>query len=816
MEDGVTTERHTTAGEPRTGLPRRVARWLSAHRPLIGAGVAILLGGLAAAAGCERTRHGAVAANDRAAMARAAQVVDSLERQAWIDETPHDGRPLLDDGGLVALGYLERAALGAGSPFRLAEFALRDPRLPASLGRTTAWAVLARTAQDSAAVYATDAAAFRAASGIGPVAVTRHRALIDSVVFAAPDARTGEAAVRIGYGLAVAAGTVSGAAATVATRVAAQVRDRRLAREDALRLLHAAATDRNDVPDALALLVRWRSERRFQVEQPLLSEAMRADDATAVRAGIALRDAIRRATDLVELQAAADSAAARSAADTIVVAADTASGATPPPPAVRTLLPPRAARRLADLPSVRGAPPQAPVAVAAAAYRRQLQRDATSAGSPKGGADLAGVRRRFADRVRSEETLAAELAVAAQAPGGVPADVAGVALVAAVAMRPFAQDTLLPLAGAGAPMPEALVARYGLREVTFDASVPAAWRPYHLAQLGAALEDLRTVLPWVEFDGLAVRVGESAKRDSALALHDPASRTLYLPAATGAGTIAHELAHDLDWQTARTQLAVRGTYSTDRVTRGSGSGALAVSVRGLTAARPRNGASTGSERPAELFARGVDWYVATALAATGRSNGALSAVQDEALAGYAGVVPPEAGDGVADALVRLLGDMTVVPQTARDRFLGRWGEEGAPTALTLVRSTWSMMPSWGAERALRSFGLLAPVGCVAERPEPATEDTWRTALLRAAAESRARGMLRGRGRRWAVPAKWSWEARATLGPLAGPWNPAVGDSAVARTRDALLRAMVWDDAARRPLVDGGIGALGADALRSCR
>src|SRR5207248_4325497 len=175
----------------------------------------------------------------------------------------------------------------------------------------------------------------------------------------------------------------------------------------------------------------------------------------------------------------------------------------------------------------------------------------------------------------------------------------------------------------------------------------------------------------------------------------------------------------LDWQTARTRLAVRGTYSTDRAARdgrsGDALGTLRASVRGLTAARPRSAASSGAvERPAELFARGVDWYVAAALAATGggRSNGALSAVQDEALPGYAGVVPPEAGDGVADALVRLLGDMTIVPPATRDRFLDRYGVAGAPGALTLVRSAAGTMPRWSTERLLRSVGVVSTVGCM--------------------------------------------------------------------------------------------------------
>jgi hypothetical protein len=75
-------------------------------------------------------------------------------------------------------------------------------------------------------------------------------------------------------------------------------------------------------------------------------------------------------------------------------------------------------------------------------------------------------------------------------------------------------------------------------------------------------------------------------------------------------------------------------------------------------------------------------------------------------------------------------------------------------------------------------------------------------------------MLRSRARRWTpAPARWSWEARATLG---GPWSPAVADSAVARTRDALLRAAAWDDATRHPFEDGRLGGIAVRAAGVCR
>src|SRR3712207_954982 len=56
----------------------------------------------------------------------------------------------------IALGYLERARLGLGSPFRLAEYALRDPRLDSTTRRDVAWAIVGRTL--AGAGYAIDPA----------------------------------------------------------------------------------------------------------------------------------------------------------------------------------------------------------------------------------------------------------------------------------------------------------------------------------------------------------------------------------------------------------------------------------------------------------------------------------------------------------------------------------------------------------------------------------------------------------------------------------------------------------------------------------
>ena len=86
------------------------------------------------------------------------------------------------------------------------------------------------------------------------------------------------------------------------------------------------------------------------------------------------------------------------------------------------------------------------------------------------------------------------------------------------------------------------------------------------ARLGAVGSAAR-VLPAFGVRGLGVHFGESPMRDAALAMHDPATRTVFFPIGTSAGVMAHELAHDLDWQSARTRYGLRGTYSTDRAVR---------------------------------------------------------------------------------------------------------------------------------------------------------------------------------------------------------------------------------------------------------
>ena len=78
---------------------------------------------------------------------------------------------------------------------------------------------------------------------------------------------------------------------------------------------------------------------------------------------------------------------------------------------------------------------------------------------------------------------------------------------------------------------------------------------------------MQSVLPGFFANGLRVEFGVAGLPDSVLAMHDPRTRTLRLSIFTSAGTLAHELAHDLDWQATRRLFTGVGGYSTDRAMR---------------------------------------------------------------------------------------------------------------------------------------------------------------------------------------------------------------------------------------------------------
>lgn len=777
--------------------------------------LALALAAAALAAGC-RERAG-IARDDAAHIATAERAVDSLRAVARSDEgaVGADGRPApmrLDSAGARALLYLERARLGLGSPFRLAEQAQQDRALPARLGRTVAWALLGRAAYGE--TYAVDPAAL--ADAVDPwrpgalVDGRLHRRLIDSTIAAAPSARTGEATLRLAFALARAERLVTPRVAEAAVAAAALTRDRRLAREDAARLLAASAATRAVADsDALAVLGRWRRERALSVERPLLADDLRADDATAARDAERLLLTLRERGRLALAATPPDSAQPtdRMAHEPPMPSSVAAVVACAAPD---VLLPCRTAARLAALEAARRPRPDPFVTITLGGFRStvsdgSLERDSIGAG------DDPAVLRRLAARARTADGLAVEWA---HARGTLPADgealrrVARLVHAVAVAARPYAQTPVVP-ADARDRDVQAVADRMrigsGIARVAFDRGLPSSWRVPALLDLETAVADLRLALPALSLDGLTVRIGSSPKGDLALALHDPTSRTIFLPPASGAGTIAHELAHDLDWQAARTQLGLRGTYATDRAAR-LGAEPLATAVRGLADTRGRSTVRVraGNDRPAELFARGADWFVAAMLAREGRMNGALTSVQDAELPGFAGAAVPAPGTGAADAIVEALGRVTPISPASVAWFRARFGTAAPMPAAAVARLALDASSAWGAERTMLGLGL--PTGLTERMPPGGTGRAsgtcplapWQHRLLWVAADARARGMLRSQAARAPLIGFPLWQSRATFG---APWEQGVLEASRTRFRDAVMRGALRDLRARAPFAD---------------
>lgn len=713
------------------------------------------------------------------ALAAGHRHVDSLR---WV--AMHAARPdavALEDA--VVLGYAERLRLGLGGPFRLADFALADPRLRPQSRAAVAWALL--DAARRGAAHATDPAALAAGIPDRAGGAPHHLALIEREI-AAHDPRAGELAVRLAYQLAAAERLVPPEALPVIAQTAALVRDREIARRDVARLIDAASLEGRS---PLVLIPERRAARMFDSERP----------AAAVQ-GIALEtDALRRVAPML---------------DSIrVLAGEGARGDTTRALLPRTgrtpLLPPHAAERLA----AEGAtlPPQGPVVVAMRTHSALI-----GASLPRSATTRRWLRS-LTTRITHDEALAAEHARLVWS-GTSTGAVARATLAAAVGMRAYAQEAPW-FPGMAGPTADELRRVHGFAEVKFSRGVPAAWRPYYRRMLASAAADLRRVVPTATFDGLRVRV-ETAASTAPLAVHDPAARVLHLPMSTAAGVLAHELAHDLDWQAARRLYARRSGYSTDYAVRARND-RVAESVQGPTSARliPPTHANgfrpPHDRRPAEVFARNFDWFVAVSLAREGRVNGYLSAVQDEVLTGYATVSAREADGRGAQALMRLLGDVAFVSAPARDWFLEQWGPTRTLRSYALVRELMATpvpaptvgsaglfaaprLPSAGLDAAGSSLGVVAACdgrgALSAERPQ--------VALARLAAESRARGLLAIAARETTPAGRSAW-AQSVL--RVGPWSPVLAEHATRQLRDALLQGL-----ASRADLDSPFALAGAD------
>lgn len=583
-----------------------------------------------------------------------------------------------DTGRLLALGYLERTRLGLGSPFRLADQLLVDPRLDESLRTRTAWAVLAMVYDGQS--YAVDPRVLDslfinpAANGPGAAAAELRR--IETTVLGSESPRSGELAIRMAFANAGAERVVRTTAPLTAARAAAQVRDRALARADLLRLLRAARVEQRS---PIHLIPAWRLTRRFMVERPVLERPSVEEELAAVARVPELMRALRE-DGMAPLREVESPVAAPSRR--MLAWPSFGTGSEPPLPVgdgLPPLLSPQAARHLAALPQAHMAPPLAPIVVAVRASRDRVL------GEQHVSAAVRLARSHYLGRAVNEELLVAEYDGLGNLAGRY---VAEATLWAASALRPLAQEAPW-FAGSGGPSEAELRQRFGLAAVSFDREVPKEWRPYYRRRLASALEDMQRVLPGFSTVGLGVHFGREPLV-SALAVHDPAARAIVLPLGTGGGALAHELAHDLDWQAATRESRRRGEYSTDRAVREQ-RGPLAASVQGLTTAaleapstanhfRPPHGV-----RPTEVFAASADWFVAAALAREGRMNGYLTAVQDELLTGYAAVPPPDLRGQTGEATLAVLGQMTIVPEPVRSWFQLHFGRQREPSAYERAR-----------------------------------------------------------------------------------------------------------------------------------
>jgi hypothetical protein len=111
-------------------------------------------------------------------------------------------------------------------------------------------------------------------------------------------------------------------------------------------------------------------------------------------------------------------------------------------------------------------------------------------------------------------------------------------------------------------------------------------------------------------------------------------------------------------------------------------GLTAASITPSAVGQPHDAHAT---RPAEVFARSLDWFAAVALAQEGRINGYLSSVQDDLLTGYGTVNPPDVTGAAGQALIAILDEVAPVYPETRRWFLQNYGQLRSPTAFDLAR-----------------------------------------------------------------------------------------------------------------------------------
>lgn len=629
-----------------------MSRHRTAARTLVGAlaflAVAVM------ASGCDPIAPGEGGGDGDVTMTRARA---QAERLATLPSAE------LSDGDVISLGYQERARLGLGSPFRLMELALNDPLLTLEERRVVAYALLARAQEGR--TYEIDPRILELVRLAGSEARApggeRQYELIERVIGIAPTASAGERLVRVAYQLAGAERTVSSRFPSLVSHVAALVADRRRAREDANRLIAAARTAR---VSPLDLVAHWRAERRFSVEAPAMAELSTGEEeavaANAPRTAVAIRAIAQRL--------------AHASGFTAPNAAAAQSGP-------RSLLHPEVAERLIRIADYRDQPPQAPISVALMINRSGYL---DGAGADE---ERRALREGFLDEAFNEERFAAGLALQSDLAPVEAARLRLIQLQTAVFFRVWNQEQPW-FPGWPSPAARDLVARFGLAAIDFGPAVPEPWRPYYRRVLGQALTDLERVLPTASVRGLTIRFDALPVDRRALALHDPGSRTLYLPPETGAGTLAHEIAHDLDWQLARRRYGTRRGYATDLAVSSGRGDRIAYALSGLASAlnQPDSLRTPHDTRPAEVFARGTDWFVAALLAREGRTGGYLTSFQDPALTGYGTTRGPDIGGGAVGSLLDILQAVAPVGSEAAQWAIDVHGPQRRLTPAEMARA----------------------------------------------------------------------------------------------------------------------------------
>ncbi len=508
----------------------------------------------------------------------------------------------------IAAAYHDRLRLGLGSPFRLIEIVLRDDRL--GKARSLVAHSLMQALHDGDAYQLTPLMLVDA--GVDSTSAIAQLDLIRETIERAANPRIGELAVNLAYQQVVRDSVVSELAAERVFAISALLRDRQLALADARRLARAA---RQLGVQEHELVLKWRRERRFTVEQPTVTPLAVNERTTAANLALLLTGGIRAAA------APAPSVLNRrlEAWSTALTIAD--------------------AERL-RVDSTQNSPvPQSALTIVLRAIAKGAEHTPARLNAPHW--------QQFFAHVADEEGLVAAL----QHTRIASADdhvAAGIALSAAVALRPFAQEQLAVIDSLA---PQHLRERFGVR-VRMGGTLTPATRAHALTDLFNALLDLRVAIPTIDVRGLTFDIRTIAANARYQAYHDPRNRVIRIDPAAAAGMLAHEIAHDVDWQLARRKYQVRAGYATDYAVRKRK--ALAYQLTSLRS----------DDRPAEAFARRFEWYVVSALAAQGRSNGFLSSVQSDWITGYGSAVRPEPDPLTRAAFAALLAQGTAMDRAA--------------------------------------------------------------------------------------------------------------------------------------------------------